>query len=114
MNAPFDSQAVSLSAALIAGMIGSAHCFAMCGGLSGALGMRVRAGGASAAHSLVHALATQFGRIGSYSIAGALCGGIGAALQTLLDLAGVAQGLRVIAGVLLIAIAIRIAFAWNC
>jgi sulfite exporter TauE/SafE len=111
MIASLDAQAISLSAAFVAGLVGSTHCFAMCGGLAGALGMRTRMHGASTAFA--HSLVTQLGRIGSYSLAGALASSVGATLQFVFDLAQVAQTMRVLAGLLLIAIAIRVAFAWN-
>jgi uncharacterized protein len=113
MTVLFNSQTISLTAALIAGIVGSTHCLAMCGGFAGALGMRARANGKNAAAAFSQALATQLGRISSYAIAGALAGGVGAAIDALMELVRVAQALRVISGLLLIAIAIRVAFAWN-
>jgi len=104
---------ISLWAALIAGLSGSAHCLAMCGGLAGALGMRARAAGGNAAGALSHALAYHFGRISGYALAGALCGAFGAALQAVLDLSRLSVALRVASGVLLMLVAIRILFAWN-
>ena len=111
---PLDSQtAISLSAAFTAGVLGSVHCFAMCGGLAGALGMRARALGSTPARSLQFALATQVGRIGSYAVVGALVGATGTALATVMQWVHLAALLRVVAGGVLLAIAARIAFAWN-
>ena len=103
---------ISLWAALIAGLSGSAHCFAMCGGLAGALGMRARAT-SSGRSAGFNALAYHVGRIGGYMLAGALCGAFGAGLQSALDLARLSVGLRIASGVLLMLVAARVLFAWN-
>lgn len=113
MIAPLDSQSISLAAAFVAGLVGSTHCLAMCGGFAGALGMRARANGKNVAAAFSQMLVTQLGRVSSYAIAGALAGAVGATIDSLLELVHVAQALRVIAGLLLIAVAIRVAFAWN-
>ena len=65
---------IALGTAFIAGILGSAHCLAMCGGLATALGT-ARGGGAARRQPLLY----QFGRIASYGIGGALVGGLGAA-----------------------------------
>jgi sulfite exporter TauE/SafE len=103
---------ITLTAALLAGLAGSAHCFAMCGGLAGALGMRARTSGSHSA-AVQNALLYQVGRIGGYMIAGALCGAFGAGLRAALDLARVGVALRVLSGVLILAVAARILFGWN-
>jgi uncharacterized protein len=99
---------ISLSAALVAGVAGSAHCFAMCGSLAGAFGMRARASGGSGA-----ALSYQVGRLSGYSVAGAICGLLGATLQAVLDLARIGSWLRIASGVLLLLIALRMLSPWN-
>ncbi len=104
---------ISFAAAFIAGVAGSAHCLAMCGGLSGALGMRARQAGIAPARALAHQLAQQAGRVGSYALAGALCGAFGAALGNLMDVVQVTLFARVLAGLTLIAIALRVLFGWQ-
>ena len=104
---------IGLAAAFVAGVAGSVHCLAMCGGLSGALGMRSRKLGASPARTFLHNAAYQIGRVGSYMTAGALCGSFGALLATLLDLSSLTRGLRVVAGLLLIAISLRVLVGWR-
>jgi len=101
---------ISLSAAFVAGAAGSTHCFAMCGGLAGAFGMRARAvdGGAFG-----NALSYHVGRLGGYSLAGAICGFLGATLQAALDLARIGSWLRIASGVLLLLIALRMLSPWN-
>jgi sulfite exporter TauE/SafE len=88
----------------------------MCGGLAGALGMRARVVQSTAAQTFVRALLMQLGRIGSYSVAGALVGalaGAGSMFAAEINFLYVAQALRLFAGLVLLAIAVRIAFAWN-
>lgn len=107
------SAVISLSAAFIAGIAGSAHCFAMCGGLAGALGMRARATSSSAGAAFGNALSYHAGRLSGYTVAGAICGLIGATLQAVLDLARIGSVLRIASGVLLVLIALRMLSPWN-
>jgi uncharacterized protein len=107
------ANAISLSAAFIAGVAGSAHCFAMCGGLAGAFGMRVRSNATSASNAFSNALPYHAGRLSGYAIAGAVCGLLGATLQTLLDLARIGAWLRTASGVLLLLIGLRMLSPWN-
>jgi sulfite exporter TauE/SafE len=104
---------IGLLAAFVAGVAGSVHCLAMCGGLSGALGMRARKLGASPARTFLHNGSYQIGRVGSYALAGALCGSFGGLLATLLDLSSVTRGLRIVAGLLLITISLRVLVGWR-
>lgn len=80
-------------AAFTAGMVGSSHCGAMCGGIAAALGLQQR--------GLVFAVLTQLGRIAGYAIAGALAGGLGAGFGQALSLDGWALGLRIATGALM-------------
>lgn len=104
------ASALSLSAAFIAGIAGSAHCFAMCGSLAGAFGMRARAAGLSV---LGNAVSYHVGRLSGYAVAGAICGLLGATLQAVLDLARIGSWLRIGSGVLLLLIALRMLSPWN-
>lgn len=70
-------------AALVAGLLGSAHCVLMCGGIAGALGYG-SAGSACAGQTLRFPLLYNLGRITSYATAGAVVGGAGGGLLTLL------------------------------
>jgi uncharacterized protein len=113
-----DSQTlISLGAAFTAGLLGSVHCFGMCGGLASAMGMRARTLGASPSAAFALAMLSQVGRIGSYALLGAVLGFAGSALSQLMSWVHLAAVVRMLAGVLLIAIALRIAtginlFAW--
>jgi uncharacterized protein len=105
--------ALTFAAAWLAGLMGSTHCLSMCGGLAGAVGMYARSAGVSPARSFFYALISQLGRVISYALFGAIAGAGGAALAAMLDLVRLASVLRVIAGALMIAIAIRIVTRWN-
>lgn len=104
---------ITVSAALIAGVVGSGHCFAMCGGLAGALGMRARIAGASQAATMRNLAGYQLGRIGGYTLGGALVGFFGTTLQSAVNLPKLAIGVRIASGALLALIAIRILSGWN-
>jgi sulfite exporter TauE/SafE len=108
--APFAGP-ISLLAAFMAGAAGSVHCLVMCGGISGALGMRGRRGGAAAA--IGQAVTYQIGRIASYSIAGALAGALGGALLAAIDVewAGIAS--RLFVGLVLVLAAVGILSRWR-
>jgi hypothetical protein len=64
---------LALGTAFVAGLLGSTHCLAMCGGLATALGT-LRAGAAPAWQPWIY----QLGRVLSYGIGGSIVGGIGA------------------------------------
>lgn len=89
----------SLLAALLGGLVGSVHCFGMCGGIAGALGM---AGGGRA----TLAVAYSAGRIASYSVAGAIAGAIGAGLA---GAAGLGPWLRLLMGIVLVLLGLQVA-----
>lgn len=86
---------LTLFAALLLGLAASGHCLVMCGGISAALGIATakRADG----RPRVRLLATyQAGRILSYTLAGALSGGLLGGVIALLDIDAVRNGLRVL------------------
>ena len=82
------NEALSLPAALLMGLAASAHCVAMCGGISGALGLAAaprsgvvvmtpsRPAPAPPRSKLPLLLVAQIGRISSYALAGAVVGGL--------------------------------------
>lgn len=101
-----------LLASFIAGLTGSAHCFAMCGGIAGALGMHAKAAG-SAGNAAFVSLLYQFGRITGYALAGAIIGLIGAQAAQLMDLMRVASVLRIASGVIVVLLGLRLLLRWN-
>jgi uncharacterized protein len=104
---------ISIFAAFVAGAAGSVHCLAMCGGLSGALGMRARRGAATAGRAFAHSLTYQVGRIFSYSIAGALVGAFGGMLLAAFQIDRMVIIFRVLAGLVLVLAAIGVLFKWR-
>ena len=108
-----DVGTVSLGAALVAGLAGSGHCLAMCGGVAGALAMRGNAAGTGVGTAAAHALVYNGARVASYAIAGALAGLLGRALLAAIDVASLAVALRVVAGAVMIAAAGRLLFGWR-
>jgi uncharacterized protein len=100
-------------AAFIAGLAGSAHCFGMCGGMAGALGMRARLGARSPAQGAARAVLYHVGRIGGYASIGALGGAFGHSAHWALDFTRFESLLRVVAGVLTLLVGIRLLSRWN-
>ena len=92
---------ITLGAALLLGFAASGHCLAMCGGISGALGIATAKGadGRSRASLLV---AYQVGRMFSYAIAGGLLGGALGFVVAMVDVQAVHTGLRVLSAVALL------------
>jgi sulfite exporter TauE/SafE len=103
---------LSLVAAFLAGLTGSAHCFAMCGGIASALGMHARAGGGIARASSIASL-YQFGRTAGYALAGTLAGFIGARIATVLDFVKLAGVLRLASALLIVLLGVRLLVRWN-
>ena len=109
---PAGSTELNLFAALLAGFTSSAHCFAMCGGIAGALGMHARAAGSNTNAALVAGL-YQLGRISGYALAGALVGLVGSQAARVLDLVRVGSLLRIASGVLILLLGLRLLVRWN-
>lgn len=102
-----------LLTALLAGLAGSAHCFGMCGGMAGALGMRARANASSSAAASLRSALYHVGRIGGYASVGAIGGAFGHSAHWALELARFESALRIVAGVFTLLIAVRILSRWN-
>jgi len=109
MNA--DPAALSLGAALLAGLAGSGHCIGMCGGIAGALAMRRPQAGFGT--KLGYALAYNLSRITSYALAGALAGLLGRTLLAAVDVKPMSIAFRVVAGAIMIAAAMQLVFGWR-
>lgn len=99
---------MTVAGALVAGLLGSAHCLGMCGGIAGAAGLAGDPG-----TRLGRTLQYNAGRVASYAIAGALAGGVGVALGDVLDLPAWSTVLRVLAGLVLVALGLNIALQWR-
>lgn len=97
-------------AGLAMGFLGSSHCLGMCGGIAGALSA-APGGAKDGGEALRRSLANNAGRLASYTVAGAIAGGFGAAFAGL----GGAHGmlvLRGIAALLIVAAGLHVA-GWS-
>ncbi|MBF8721889.1 MULTISPECIES: sulfite exporter TauE/SafE family protein [Pseudomonas] len=96
-----------IGSALVLGLLGGGHCLGMCGGLMGALTLAIPP--EQRARRLRLLLAYNLGRILSYAAAGLVLGLAGVALAS----SPLAQGLRVVAALLLIAMGLYLAGWWS-
>jgi sulfite exporter TauE/SafE len=97
-----------LLAALLIGFLGSGHCLVMCGGIAGALQLAMPA--QSTAKKFLLQLALSAGRLSTYALFGAVVGYAGVSAM---QLAGASMlWLRLVAGILLIMMALYISRLW--
>ncbi|RTE67639.1 sulfite exporter TauE/SafE family protein [Amphritea opalescens] len=100
------TEQVSALTALLLGLLGSAHCLGMCGGISSAVAMGIDR---KNQHPALLLLGFNLGRITSYTIAGALLGSLG----WLISSPTTAILLRTFAGVILILMGLYVAQIWR-
>lgn len=96
----------AMSAALLAGLLGSAHCLGMCAGISGLVA--VNAGAAAMRQQLSYALIYNIGRIVSYAALGTIVASLGSV--ALKASPGVASGVRLLSGVIIVLVGLKVAF----
>ena len=96
----------ALTTALLAGLLGSAHCLGMCGGISGLFALHSSARGLR--RQLPMALAYNAGRLASYTLLGCAAGVLGGRVAGLTPAA--AGPVRLVAGAVIILIGLQIAF----
>lgn len=101
------SEWMSLFTAFSMGLLSSAHCVGMCGGIMGALTMAIPAEARQRRLQLL--LSYNLGRIASYSFMGLLLGFLAGFLGQL----GAAYWLRILAGLLMIAMGLYLANWWR-
>jgi sulfite exporter TauE/SafE len=94
---------LTLLTAFAAGLLGSTHCVAMCGGIATLLGA-AHAGGARGLAWLYHG-----GSIASYGSAGALAGAFGAAAGSTLSIPAWSDVLRLVTALVIVLIGLDIA-----
>ena len=99
---------VDLLSAFVVGLLGGVHCVGMCGGIAGALSF-----GLPAERNLPILIAYNVGRIGSYTLAGALMGALGFYFSGLLPVQTAQQVLLSIAGLFLVLMGLYLAGWWN-
>ena len=95
-----------LATALIAGLLGSAHCLAMCAGISGMVA--INAGIMALSTQLPLTVAYNAGRILSYAALGAVVATFGDTVVTAIP--ALAGPLRLAAGVVIVLIGLQVAF----
>ncbi|MGD8483596.1 MAG: sulfite exporter TauE/SafE family protein [Thioalkalispiraceae bacterium] len=97
---------ISYLSAFLVGLLGGVHCVGMCGGIVSALTL-----GTSPQQSTPwrYLFAYNLGRISSYTLAGLIVGGLGAQLASLHQLQ---LGLKVLAGLFMIAMGLYLAGWW--
>jgi sulfite exporter TauE/SafE len=95
-----------LGGATLSGLMGSAHCALMCGGI--ATGFNARSGAATIASTWLAALEPNLGRLLGYALAGAIAGGIGHGIVAAASLPSLSLAARAAAGVVLIIAALRL------
>ena len=98
--------------AFLAGLLGSGHCFGMCGGIAAGLGAISPSGQFSDSRSMNYAPAFQFnfGRILSYTLLGMLAGGV---LGFVSDWTTLGRWLRLLTALLILAVGLRFLFDWR-
>ena len=102
---------ISYTTAFIIGLLGGAHCIGMCGGIMNALSFAIPEQQRNIRQVTPILLLYNLGRILSYAIAGAIVGALGGWLQK--SGAQVGPTLRIIAGLMLIAMGLYLAGWWR-
>ena len=94
---------LALGTAFVAGVLGSTHCVAMCGGITAALGIQ--------RHSTprTRPLLYQLGRVTSYSIAGAVVGSLGTVAGFAFEASQWSEVLRLGTALIVVLIGLKIA-----
>jgi hypothetical protein len=96
----------ALATAFLAGLVGSAHCLGMCGGISGLFALHSSVRGLH--RQLPMALVYNAGRLASYAILGFAVAAVGSRFAALTPAVG--KPVRLIAGAVIILIGLQIAF----
>lgn len=98
-----------LAAAFVTGLLGSAHCFGMCAGLSGLFA--VNASVASLRAQFPMAVTYNVGRILSYAFLGAVVATVGQTVVTAIP--NMAAPVRLVSGLLIVVVGLQVAFGWR-
>jgi sulfite exporter TauE/SafE len=95
--------------AFLAGLLGSGHCFGMCGGIAGSLGALSGGRGSIAGP----ALQFNIGRLLGYMVLGLLAGGIIGAAGEIIALKPLGKWLRAITAIMVLLIGLRFLIDWR-
>lgn len=98
-----------LATAFVTGLLGSAHCFGMCAGISGLFA--INASVASLKTQVPKAFAYNLGRVLSYAILGVVVGVLGKTIVS--SIPDIAAPVRFASGVLIILVGLQLAFGWR-
>jgi sulfite exporter TauE/SafE len=98
-----------VTAAFVTGVLGSAHCVGMCGGISGLFA--VNAAAASLRTQLPRAIAYNLGRVLTYAILGIVVALLGKTIVG--SIPKLAAPVRLASGLLIILIGLQVAFNWR-
>ncbi|MEM8814775.1 MAG: sulfite exporter TauE/SafE family protein [Pseudomonadota bacterium] len=104
-----DPLLAAVSAALVAGFFGSAHCLGMCGGIAGLFAVKMEV--AKLSRRLHMALLYNVGRILGYAVLGFVVAGIGRTLAGVIPV--LADPVRFASGVLIVLVGLQLAFNWR-
>ena len=96
----------TVTAALLTGLLGSAHCLGMCAGISGLFAMQTSAAGIR--RQLPMAITYNTGRLTSYAILGIIVAALGSRFTGLTP--ALAGPVRLAAGIIIMLIGLQIAF----
>ena len=96
--------------AFLVGLLGGVHCIGMCGGIVGAISLGMPGEQGTRWPML---LAYNLGRIASYTVAGAIAGGLGFFFSDVLPVQQAQQILLGVAGVVMILLGLYLGGWWN-
>lgn len=99
-----------LVTAFLAGLLGSGHCFGMCGGIAGSLGALSGTGNRGIA---LPALQFNLGRLLGYAVLGALAGGILGAAGEIMAFKPLGKWLRGLTALMVLLIGLRFLIDWR-
>jgi len=99
-----------LGTAFLTGLLGSGHCFGMCGGIAGSLG--ALAGGSSRALAWP-ALQFNLGRLLGYAVLGAVAAGILGTATDIVALKSLGPWLRALTALMVLLIGLRFLIDWR-
>lgn len=97
---------LTLSAAALAGLLGSVHCLLMCSGVATTLA--AASGGGTGRDAAAAAIALNLGRVLGYALAGALVAGLGAGAVQTIDIGQATWMLRLGVGGVLVLVGLRL------
>lgn len=95
-----------LSAALLAGLVGSAHCLGMCAGISGLFAVNAEV--ATMRASIPTALVYNAGRVITYALLGVIVAAFGSVIVKASP--NLAVGVRMLSGIIIMLVGLKVAF----